>query len=984
MPRRSKSVSAALSARLIKQHTESLVEAFDALRARPSDRLSFQHLKTAAASAAWLAGEVLKLRTDDGPASETLLASLWLPERTCSALMALQAVSVRRLATSSLSNAEWELYDKLHLGIASLLEDLLGTQSSCGDDEDDDLWSRQYDLRAAAQQAAVLAVRMDALPACSALLAAAVADPGRSLLGTRMTKLVQLCASFLTVAGSLRTWAHQDEGIGSDSEYSSDFDLSDAGDALAAVASSSVLEHAARALLRAPDRNKAAFSLAYLMMYINWGLSDFSVLDSAPHSGDNAPGCIDCSYACSVRTILSGPCLQYAMAAHVVAQLAAADGGSVYGLAQAELLPPRFVGPPADGGSGPAPRGWRPPRRRLLEEGGLLAAMRLWGGGLLQRVPVPLVAISRRAVHVLSLRMLRLTTRSAAEHAAMRLQAQQQQQPRGAAGSAAASRARDGAASAGAAGGEAAAVPAAPPLAALVREEQCFRVVVEALRCAALSARPRPVLYGTRPEEPYGNPARQAEGLADFWGAAMPALHMLLECDVALDIWAFPARVLGPLRLDVPAWPAHAEGPGALGGGSSGGRWPLLGRLLAYGEPRQAAALLATGGKLIRLLLHAEEDGGALGSPLSRMRTVAALPLPGMLGALGSCAGGLRAAGEQQAPGLRSPSHQRLHLLGRAARQWLPAAAQLAVALLRAPGGGGGGGGEGGGGEGSCGDGEDSNGGGGGTREQRAAAQLGAVCPIAQWVPALVQAHLLSRGFDGGAASWRQLLLEDMGVVELLGAALGAVLRCICSDAAPSHRGSNDRHHDEVCSDYCDSEDAPSLAQTAEAALPVLAAALACMAATFPSEVAAAVRRGSLTPPNGPQTLRAQQQLSRAGLAAVWSIGESLAGQGPRAADPTYDWREGTLVTGGGGEGGASSSSSGALGAALLAAEAQPAGWPALRACCNPGCVELAGPSEAELPLRVCGGCGVARYCSGQCQKAHWAQGHRRTCTRHR
>ncbi|PNH06219.1 hypothetical protein TSOC_007431 [Tetrabaena socialis] len=108
----------------------------------------------------------------------------------------------------------------------------------------------------------------------------------------------------------------------------------------------------------------------------------------------------------------------------------------------------------------------------------------------------------------------------------------------------------------------------------------------------------------------------------------------------------------------------------------------------------------------------------------------------------------------------------------------------------------------------------------------------------------------------------------------------------------------------------------------------------------------------------------------------------SSSAEGPRAADPTYDWREGTLVTGGGGEGGASSSSSGALGAPLLAAEAPPAGWPAVRACCNPSCVELAGASEAELPLRVCGGCGVARYCSGQCQKAHWAQGHRRACAR--
>ncbi|KAG2495180.1 hypothetical protein HYH03_006786 [Edaphochlamys debaryana] len=53
----------------------------------------------------------------------------------------------------------------------------------------------------------------------------------------------------------------------------------------------------------------------------------------------------------------------------------------------------------------------------------------------------------------------------------------------------------------------------------------------------------------------------------------------------------------------------------------------------------------------------------------------------------------------------------------------------------------------------------------------------------------------------------------------------------------------------------------------------------------------------------------------------------------------------------------------------------------ALPGCSNPACTNLAGPSEAALRLRRCGGCGgAARYCGHDCQAAHWAAGHAREC----
>ena len=50
-----------------------------------------------------------------------------------------------------------------------------------------------------------------------------------------------------------------------------------------------------------------------------------------------------------------------------------------------------------------------------------------------------------------------------------------------------------------------------------------------------------------------------------------------------------------------------------------------------------------------------------------------------------------------------------------------------------------------------------------------------------------------------------------------------------------------------------------------------------------------------------------------------------------------------------------------------------------------PHCCTLCGKTKSELAagekLRSCSGCGVARYCSGACQKTAWP-GHKKECQR--
>lgn len=53
---------------------------------------------------------------------------------------------------------------------------------------------------------------------------------------------------------------------------------------------------------------------------------------------------------------------------------------------------------------------------------------------------------------------------------------------------------------------------------------------------------------------------------------------------------------------------------------------------------------------------------------------------------------------------------------------------------------------------------------------------------------------------------------------------------------------------------------------------------------------------------------------------------------------------------------------------------------PGAPGCSYPGCTNLNGRSEAELPLQVCSKCRGARYCCREHQVAHWKAGHKGQC----
>lgn len=54
---------------------------------------------------------------------------------------------------------------------------------------------------------------------------------------------------------------------------------------------------------------------------------------------------------------------------------------------------------------------------------------------------------------------------------------------------------------------------------------------------------------------------------------------------------------------------------------------------------------------------------------------------------------------------------------------------------------------------------------------------------------------------------------------------------------------------------------------------------------------------------------------------------------------------------------------------------------PPLPGCCNWGCTNVSGFSEAALPTQLCSGCRRVRYCSAECQQAAWVEGeHRIVC----
>ncbi|PNH04588.1 hypothetical protein TSOC_009227 [Tetrabaena socialis] len=355
--------------------------------------------------------------------------------------------------------------------------------------------------------------------------------------------------------------------------------------------------------------------------------------------------------------------------------------------------------------------------------------------------------------------------------------------------------------------------------------------------------------------------------------------------------------------------------------------WPLWAHLLEYGEPRQAAALLATVAKLLRR----RAAPPAPGAPSGDDRLAIALCTSVLVSALAASADLSQAEGRQRA-----------RLLTYAACQWLPALSELALQALadpRAP----------------------------GTSHMRVL-----LTPLLSWLPLLASrckaageaaaaaagpadeaaaADAAGSAAAEAAGGWRLLLLEEVRVVPLLGGAL-------------------------------------RLAQHPHARLhPDMRAALAesccAVAAAWPDEVLRAAGVSAAWWP--PRLLRALlPQLRESGRAAQADATEALAAwlEGRTAGG------SGGCGSSGGAEGGARARLLAAVAAVqdgagwrgvplVPLAEARAV----LRTCSYPSCVRLDGDSEAEAVLRWCRFCGLSCYCCGQCQLSHWQEGgHKQAC----
>ncbi|KXZ49063.1 hypothetical protein GPECTOR_23g148 [Gonium pectorale] len=412
--------------------------------------------------------------------------------------------------------------------------------------------------------------------------------------------------------------------------------------------------------------------------------------------------------------------------------------------------------------------------------------------------------------------------------------------------------------------------------------------------------------------------------------------------------------------------------------------WPYLALLLAYGEPRQAAALLATMRKVLRtagvratVAEWASEGTSHQGSLQAVLDILYDAPLMVATPV---------APGEGISPALQ----QLLRLLCCAACEWLP---ELARAVL--------------------------------SEEPSEALSGGVPVPILNWLQLLAAccasqpgttassppAHqtdcgatvvsgsgagpvtgseAAAGGDDGG---WRALLLGEVGAVPLLDAALRLVP--LLPDSRKDTLGPNLRDLVRSCWAVAVIYTGPvppasgtGTARQGQSALDEAAAAKQAEGAAMGQASAAAIGEAS---------------------AAAGSAGSTDAGD-ITPARPPLPWRAGLLR-----EASTQLRSFGdhydAAHAEVLASYLERGGrvneglrvalreaWPLASAlpppvearrllparCANPACANLEGDSEADLTLKACAGCGAVGYCCRPCQLEHWREGHKEACGRMR
>ncbi|KXZ48311.1 hypothetical protein GPECTOR_29g86 [Gonium pectorale] len=380
--------------------------------------------------------------------------------------------------------------------------------------------------------------------------------------------------------------------------------------------------------------------------------------------------------------------------------------------------------------------------------------------------------------------------------------------------------------------------------------------------------------------------------------------------------------------------------------------WSYLAPLLAYGEPRQAAALLATMRKFLRTAdieaLRAE-DLDVEASLHDRLLIAVAFFLTVVRAQKKEVAA-------DAAPGAEPPSpasQQLLNLVSCAACEWLPQLSQSLSQLLLSS---------------------------------------GMVNPLLlsallTWLP-LLAGHCAAAvrsplGDDvGGGASgsgeaaddsgWRALLMEEVGAVPLLDASLRMVARA--AELRPDNRLPLLRSLVDACCATaavargarwglrCPAAEVaagrPEQQGTGNAAAAVVQSSAAAIPGTPPlpwppgllREAAAGLRSC------GDQNMAAHAE----GLAAYLELGGDGACEALRQAPPP----PGPLVS--------------ALPSPTAARRLLPG------RCANPRCANLEGDSEADLTLKACAGCGAVDYCCRPCQTAHWRAGHKGECGRMR
>ncbi|KXZ42777.1 hypothetical protein GPECTOR_119g408 [Gonium pectorale] len=371
--------------------------------------------------------------------------------------------------------------------------------------------------------------------------------------------------------------------------------------------------------------------------------------------------------------------------------------------------------------------------------------------------------------------------------------------------------------------------------------------------------------------------------------------------------------------------------------------WLYLAPLMAYGEPRQAAALLATLGKLLRTVdprVLGAEDRDSTANSHSHDRLIFAV------GAFLTTVKEQDEAAREAAPGDGPPSpasQQLLRLLSCAACEWLPQLSQLLSQPLLSSG----------------------------------MANSAYVMALLAWLPLLAgrctnrpcapgarsppegEACGEARGGDeaADAGGWRALLMEEVRAVALLDASLRMVPRVVTRGLRwPAAEAAAGRPEQQRPGDAAEAAAVQAPAASAVAGPLGATAAGAPAAPPLPRqsgllrEAAAGLRSCG----DGDMAAHAED------LAAYVELGGSGACEALRQAGPP----PGPLVA--------------ALPPPTEARRLLPG------RCANPRCANLEGDSEAGLTLKSCEGCGAVGYCCRPCQLEHWRAmgGHKGMCAR--